>query len=314
MPENEDGWIAPQAWVIDFLKFLEIEKGYSDKTIRNYRQALSSFSFHSKASSWKGLKSTDFRQYLYELSVKQNLGPSTVRLRFSALRSFYKYLVKRHYVEASPLNDITLPANKKRLPRFFNEEQVERFFSAPLELMETARKSKKRKRGRKMAEWQYLRDLAILEILYSTGIRIHELIQINDLDIDLNQGVVRVLGKGKKERLVVLGDLAVDAYQNYRSQLEESYEAAFVNCKGLRLSVRSVQLRFKVYLAHAGLDTRLSPHKLRHTFATHMLDHGADLRNVQEMLGHANLSTTQIYAQVTTDRLRRTYDIAHPAA
>jgi site-specific recombinase XerD len=172
----------------------------------------------------------------------------------------------------------------------------------------------KKKRGRQMVAWQFLRDAAALEFLYSTGIRIHELVGMDHDDIDRRSLCVRVLGKGGKERMVILGEPAIEVYDRYRAGIASSPVPAFISAGGNRLSARSIQQRFKVYLEHAGLDNALTPHKLRHSFATHMLDHGADLRNVQELLGHANLSTTQIYAQLTAERMRKSYDKAHPTA
>lgn len=315
MSEELVTWPKPQAWLDSFMHFLAHERGYSDKTVRNYRHALADFSQMCGLTSWQDAKTEDFRSYLYNLTVKRGLGQSTVRLHFSALRSFYRYLVKQRHLDASPLGDISLPSPKKRLPRIFNESQINDFLDAPLELMRQAeRKDAPKKRGRSMAAWQYLRDAAVLEFLYSSGMRIHELVGLNHDDIDPRSQAVRVLGKGSKERLVILGEPALEAYERYRGAIKSSPEAAFVSSGDKRLTARLVQQRFKVYLEHAQLDNALTPHKLRHSFATHMLDHGADLRNVQELLGHANLSTTQIYAQLTAERMRKTYDKAHPAA
>lgn len=325
MNDEEWTWPEPAEWVAGFMRFLEDEQGYSDKTSRNYRHALAEFTRVRGVRSWREAKADDFRSYLYELSVRRQLGSSTVRLHFSALRSFYKYLVKQRHLDASPLGDISLPSPKKRLPRIFNEAQVTTFLNAPLEIMrDEARardqKGAAKKRGRTMAPWQYLRDAAVLEFLYSTGIRIQELVGMDHDDIDLRSLAVRVMGKGAKERMVILGEPAMEAYERYRAAVGASPppSAAFISAgageKYKRLTARSVQQRFKVYLEYAGLDNSLTPHKLRHSFATHMLDHGADLRNVQELLGHANLSTTQIYAQLTAERMRKSYDKAHPTA
>ncbi len=319
MEEEELRWPQPAEWVSGFLKFLEVERGYSDKTVRNYRHALAEFSRVRQVSTWTQAGTDDFRGYLYELSVKRGLGASTVRLHFSALRSFYRYLVRQRHLESSPLGDISLPSPKKRLPRIFNEAQITEFLKAPIEMLtDSVRKNEGKdvppKRGKSMSPWQYLRDAAVLEFLYSTGIRIHELVGMDHDDIDQRTLAVRVLGKGGKERMVILGEPAMEAYLRYRAGLATNATPAFVSAGDRRLTARSIQQRFKVYLAAAGLDNALTPHKLRHSFATHMLDHGADLRNVQELLGHANLSTTQIYAQLTAERMRQSYDKAHPAA
>ncbi|MEO0454722.1 MAG: site-specific tyrosine recombinase/integron integrase [Verrucomicrobiota bacterium] len=307
--------LEPKSWVSAFLSYLEDEKGYSDKTARNYLRAIEQFSHFMPDQSWRRLSHNSFKEYLYHLSREAKLGPASIRLHFSALRSFYRYLVRSGRVETNPLAELSLPVKEKRLPRYLSELQIEVLLSAPVYAWNQYRVDKSR-RGKPVLEWQFLRDKAILEFFYSTGVRINELVNIKDLDIDHRSGVLRVMGKGKKERITVLGEPALRAYANYRDQipLPIQNEWAFLNPRGEALSVRAVQQLFKKYLTMAGLDTELSPHKLRHSFATHLLDRGADLRSVQELLGHANLSTTQIYTQVTAERLRKSYDQAHPRA
>jgi len=315
MDKVEISWPEPHSWVAGFLHFLADERGYSAKTVRNYRHALAEFCRSRGVRYWAEAKTDEFRAHLYDLSVRRGLGASTVRLHFSALRSFYRYLVKQRHLDASPLGELSLPTPRKKLPRIFNETQINAFLGAPLAMLsEVQRKQVRKKRGHSLEPWQYLRDAAVLEFLYSTGIRIQELVGMDHDDIDRRSLAVRVIGKGKKERIVILGEPAMDAYESYRSAVKGCPPPAFTSGGDKRLTARSVQLRFKVYLEYAGLDASLSPHKLRHSFATHMLDHGADLRNVQELLGHANLSTTQIYAQLTAERMRKSYDKAHPAA
>lgn len=314
MSGKESPLLEPVAWVNEFLEYVANEKAYSPKTVRNYRHALEAFSSATPGHQWADLDAECFRKYLYDLSVTRRLESATVRLHFAALRSFFRFLVKRERLTTSPLGSLKLPSRKKHLPRFFTEKQVSDFLRAPVEMGKAAADSKKKKRGRSMAPWQYFRDAAILEMLYSTGVRIQELITMDHADIDPSSLAVRVVGKGSKERLVILGRPALKAYEEYRSMLPSVPEAAFVGSGNRRLTARTVQQRFKVYLEAVGLDRHLTPHKLRHSFATHLLDHGADMRNVQELLGHANLSTTQIYAQLTTERMRKTYDEAHPAA
>jgi site-specific recombinase XerD len=181
-----------------------------------------------------------------------------------------------------------------------------------LELLEV----EKKKRGKELAKWQILRDAAILEMFYSTGLRLQELVDLEVDSVDERSLTMRVIGKGKKERMVVLGEPALEALQRYREALPPRLvgRVVFVGPSGKGLTPRAVQLLLKKYLELAGLDHRLSPHKLRHTFATHMLDGGADLRSLQELLGHTSLATTQIYTQVSAERLRRAYDDAHPRA
>lgn len=307
--------LEPRNWPRDFLSVLEVEKGYSPKTLRNYRHALAEFSRQSEVEHWDEAGADVFRQYLYRMATAEKLRPATIRLRFAALRSFYRFLVRRGKVKKNPLIGLTLPVKEKRLPRYLSEEQVRQLLEAPLTVWNQAKAAGK-KRGRPYQEWQALRDMAIIEFLYSTGVRIDELVNLRDHEIDLRSGVVRVIGKGRKERMAILGEPSMQAYRDYRQALplDVTGPAAFLNAKGQPLTARAVQLFFKKYLIIAGLDHRLTPHKLRHSFATHMLDHGADLRGVQELLGHANLSTTQVYTQVSAERLRRSYNEAHPRA
>jgi site-specific recombinase XerD len=280
--------------------------------VRNYEQTLLEFSKKQDGKKWHELRTTDFRQYLYDLSIKQNLSTSSIRLRFSALRAFYRFLVKRNFLSEIPLSEIKLPAKEKHLPKYFTEEQISIFLSAPRKKEKVA--SKKHFHLRR---WQIERDVALLEVLYSTGMRVHELTSMKWSDIDFRTKMVRVVGKGKKERVVILGDIALSALQKYRSELPVKFydrDSVFINPSGKPLTDRAVQLLFKKYLEEAGLDSTLSPHKIRHSFATHMLDRGADLRSLQELLGHSHLETTQIYTRVSADRLRRAYKKAHPRA
>lgn len=301
----------------DFLRQMGGAGGYSLKTVRNYAGALAEVSGHFQGRRWDGLGPADFRNYLHGLAARR-LAPASVRLRFSALRSFYRSLVKRRLVENSPLVGVGLPGRKRRVPLFLNEEQVLRLLAAPLERLREMERpgEKKRRRGRVRQRWQLLRDAAILEFFYSTGVRVDELVRTELGELDMGSGTVRVRGKGGRERLAVLGRPAVEAVEAYRAALPAVMESRhlFVGAGGKPLTARAVQKMLKGYLADCGLDPRITPHKLRHTFATHLLNHGADLRSVQELLGHASLSTTQIYTAVTAERLRRSYAQAHPRA
>jgi len=314
MTDVESSWLAPKKWVPDFLRYLESEKGYSLKTSRNYRQSLLEASVFFVGKEWTNLEMLDFRRYLYHLSQKKTLKSASIRLHFSAMRSFYQYQLKLGLLKESPLAQLKLPAKEKRLPLFLSEEQMSAFLEAPSQLM--AESGKNPKRGRAMETWQYLRDAAILEIFYSTGMRIDELVTLKIAAIYGEGREIRVVGKGKKERIVMLGAKARKAYAEYREHLPEMARSDFaiVAGNGKALSARMVQLMFKKYLLRAGLDHKLSPHKLRHSFATHLLDRGADLRSVQELLGHENVATTQVYTQVTAERLRSSYLQAHPRA
>jgi integrase/recombinase XerC len=241
-----------------------------------------------------------------------------VRLRFAALRTFYKVAVRESRMKLNPVSDLSLPKLPRRLPVFLNQQQITDLLDAPRKLWEQEEKrlaAGARKKDRRRAQnWQMLRDIAWLELFYSAGLRLAELVQVRRSNLDLHQGTVRVVGKGRKERLCPLGDPAIRALEAYLDACPFDGEALFVSAQGRQLNGRTVQLALKRYLAAAGLDAKLTPHKLRHTFATHLLDHGADLRSVQELLGHSQLTTTQIYTSVSVDRLKRVYDGAHPRA
>ncbi|MBI1841541.1 MAG: tyrosine-type recombinase/integrase [Verrucomicrobia bacterium] len=304
----------------DFLRHLTSDKGASPHTHRNYRQALSEFSaWRAKECGeappkWRDLVRDDFRAYLRSLG-RRGLSPAAVRLRFSALRSFYRFLVRRGGVEASPVRHLSLPKPARRLPRFLTVEQMLSLLEAP----SRAWAAVEDKTDRRSRESDYLRDTAILETLYSCGLRVSELAAMALPDIRWSEQVVRVMGKGRKERLLPIGGHALRAIQKYRDRLPATSakaQAVFLAHpdRGAAISPRVIQLRLKRYLVSCGLDSKLTPHKLRHSYATHLLDRGADLRSVQELLGHAHLATTQVYTHVGMDRLKKAYDAAHPRA
>jgi integrase/recombinase XerC len=311
-PESRDGIVT------EFLQQLEQGRGMSPNTVRNYRQALLEFKTTVPDKSWWDLQPADFKSYLYKLARAQELGPSAVRLRFAALRTFYKLAVRDGKVKLNPVSDLSLPKLPRRLPIFLSQEQVTALLDAPRKMWATDEKRQaaggKKKDRRSARNWQMLRDVAWLELFYSAGLRLSELVHIRRSHLDLHQGTARVIGKGRKERLCPLGSPAVRALEEYLDACPFDGEALFVSAQGRQLNGRTVQLAFKRYLIAAGLDAKLTPHKLRHTFATHLLDHGADLRSVQELLGHAQLTTTQIYTSVSVERLKRVYDGAHPRA
>lgn len=306
-------WLEPREWPELFLDYLRGVRSMSAYTVRNYGTALRRVTAAFPDRRWDELGTETFRRFLYRLSIEGKLSPASLRLQFSALRSFYKFLGRRGLVAEGLFRGLKLPTPGRRLPHHLTAAQMVELLEAPLRLLVA---EGKKRRGRRLARWQVLRDAAILELFYSAGLRLQELVDANDRDLDLRGLTLRVVGKGKKERLVILGEPAAAAYQRYRLELPENVRgtAAFVGPGGKRLTPRAVQLMLKRYLAMAGLDQKLSPHKLRHTFATHMLDGGADLRALQELLGHASLGTTQIYTQVSAERLRRAYDAAHPRA
>lgn len=249
------------------------------------------------------------RGFLEHLSEKE-YSPATMARKIATLRSFYKWALRSGFTTTNPMTLIRTPRQSKRLPKAITIEQIERLLSAPSDSDVLGR-----------------RDRAMLETLYSTGIRVSELVSLEVGDLDLAGGSMKVRGKGKKERLVPLGAHAVGAIQSYVELAEKDphFQATwndpstkskplFLNKHAQRLSSRSVRRKLDKYLRQVGLDPSISPHTLRHSFATHLLDNGADLRSVQELLGHQSLSTTQVYTHLSSQRLRAAYDDAHPRA
>lgn len=309
----------PDPLVSEFLAHLATDRGVSPYTQRNYRQALADFDrWHRQergaVPAWVKLDRDDFRQYLRWLG-RSGLGRAAIRLRFSALRSFYRFLVRRGHVRTVPIRNLALPKLAQRLPRFLTPEQTVALLQAPL--ADLARAQQNARQDVSPAECR--RDGALIEVLYSCGLRISEVCGLRAEDISFEEQCVRVRGKGRKERLVPVGAPALEAIRHYWASLPAppmpSMPAFLARATGTEpMYPRLVQLRLKRYLAAAGLDPALTPHKLRHSFATHLLDRGADLRSVQELLGHAHLATTQIYTHLTTERLKRIYEQAHPRA
>jgi site-specific recombinase XerD len=304
-------------WALKFLAHLESVRSASPHTCRNYRAALERFlGFWQQARGgrpdWAQLSRDDFREYLRFLG-RSGLERASVRLEFSALRTFYRFLVRQGPVESSPIKNLSLPKLGKRLPRFITEEQMRDLLAAPLTLL---RRTENPSRD---VEQCLLRDAALLETIYSCGLRISEACSLRAEDISWSEQLVRVRGKGKKERQVPVGVPALESIRRYWRGLDNPPAGSTPvfqsgSAPESPVSAREVQRRLKQYLVQAGLDPALTPHKLRHSYATHLLDAGADLRSVQEMLGHAGLSTTQIYTHVTAERLRKAYAKAHPRA
>lgn len=308
------------AWISKFLTHLATDRGASTYTQRNYQQALTEFHFWQKnerksAPAWEKLQRDDFRGYLRFLG-RQNLGRAAIALRFSALRTFYKFLIRRGAVESSPIKNISLPKLPRRLPQFLTVKQMEDLLVAPLVGLASP---KVKSAGRPVSVAACYRDVAILETIYSCGLRISEMVGLRVEDIDCSEQLLRVRGKGKKERLLPISKTALDAIGHYWSHLPKAptgNERVFLSENKRRSPMSGVMLarRLKTYLVRAGLDPAITPHKLRHSYATHLLDAGADLRSVQELLGHAHLVTTQVYTHVTTERLKKAYEQAHPRA
>ena len=321
---------APDGWVDRFAQHLTTDRALASYTVRNYTQVLADFVFwfeseRGQSPAWRDLQRDDFRSFLRFLG-RQKLSRASIRLRFSALRTFYKFLVRRGEVENSPVRNVTLPKPEQRLPRFLTRQQMEALLQAPLQ--EQAKLGQpgaagvgavRRRAGRPVESATPARDVAILETIYSCGLRIGELCGLRVDDIHWNEQLVRVRGKGRKERVVPIGEPALQAIRQYWEQLPRlpaPLEPVFLRSSegAAPLSPRTLQARLKRYLEVVGLDPQLTPHKLRHSYATHLLDAGADLRSVQELLGHAHLVTTQAYTHVTTERLKKAYDKAHPRA
>lgn len=313
--------------VEQFLSYLRYERHFSEHTAKCYGADLQQFCEFLLGATAKdaapaaqeepsqaapardlhaafvGMDTYEVRRYLAHLAENQ-YSRATMARKLATLRSFYKFLMRRGHVSANPVAPIRTPKQEKRLPKCLTVEDVRRLLAIPDDgsLLGT-------------------RDRAMLETLYSTGVRVSELCDLNLEDVDLTGGVVHVRGKGKKERIAPIGPGAVESIQRYlrirqANPKSGSFDtrALYVNKHGKRLSTRSVRRKLDKYLIAAGLDPSVSPHTLRHTFATHMLNNGADLRSVQELLGHQSLSTTQVYTHLTTDRLREAYQSAHPRA
>ncbi|MHC4553202.1 MAG: tyrosine recombinase XerC [Planctomycetota bacterium] len=242
------------------------------------------------------------RRFMASLADQQYSKSTTAR-KLATLRSFYKFLVKRDYVSSNPVTSIKTPKQDKKLPKFLSLEEVQRLLNTP-----------------PANTWLGARDRAILEVLYCTGMRVSELVALNMDDVDFLSEVIHIRGKGKKERISPIGTNAlrqIQGYMEYRNKrmannADFDGKVLFANKHGQRLSTRSVRRKMDKYLVEAGLDPSISPHTLRHSFATHMLNNGADLRSVQELLGHQSLSTTQIYTHVSTTRMNEQYQDAHP--
>ena len=289
-----------ERYIQKFINYLNIEKNASQYTIINYQIDLREFDNSLKEKPLENISHTDIRLFLARMKEKK-FSKRTVARKMACLRSFFRFLCREGYVKANPANGLHTPKIEKRLPIFLDTGQIVKLIESP-----------------DTADVYGLRDRAILETLYSSGLRVSELVGLNRENVDFIGGVLKVYGKGKKERLAPIGDKAVRAMRKYLEKLNPSKlkekKAIFVNKSGRRISDRAVRRIVEKYIRKTSLNEKVSPHSLRHSFATHLLDRGADLRSVQELLGHANLSTTQIYTHVTTERLKAVYDKTHPRA
>jgi len=279
-----------------FLRYLEIERNASAHTILNYKLDLNVFGAFLKDVPVEDVGYLLVRKFLAHLK-EQNLSARSIGRKLSSVRSFFKFLVRDGYLKTNPTDAISSPKLEKSLPKFLTEEDVTRLIEAPA-----------------VDTLKGLRDRAILETLYSTGMRISELVSLKEDNIDFIGGTLKVYGKGKKERMLPVGDRALRAIRTYLKEQNVKSETVFLNKNKKSLGARGIRKMLDGYIHQISLSNHISPHTLRHSFATHLLNRGADLRSVQELLGHANLSTTQIYTHLTTEKLKSVYEKAHPRA
>ncbi|WP_455234965.1 tyrosine recombinase XerC [Thiogranum longum] len=286
----------------DFEAHLRDERRLSPNTLGSYRRDLRSvvtFCDAAGIARWSHLQPQQVREYAARIH-RQGLSGRSIQRQLSALRSFCRFLIKQGVLNRNPAQDIRAPKTPRRLPHGLDVDRIQRLLDTNVD------------------GWLAQRDLAMMELMYSSGLRLAELVDLDTRHIDLEQAEVRVLGKGRKERIVPVGRKARDALLEWfkvrASRCADGESALFINRTGTRLSRRSVQQRFRLWAQKRGLDSRLHPHALRHSFATHVLESSGDLRAVQELLGHANLSTTQVYTHLDFQRLSQVYDQAHPRA
>jgi len=307
-----------------FLNYLGNERNASPHTISNYLLDIGQFvkfiwgDKPAESVKWDEADVFTARKFLVEFQKRGSEATTTAR-KLASLRSFYRFMVREEYVEVNPFSGLRAPKRSRKLPEILSVAEVGRLLEMPAKLAKkTGGKNLSAPSG--FDEYVVLRDTAILELLYSTGARVSEIAGLTEDRIDELSGVVKVRGKGKKERLAPLGRPAGRALSAMLRKAGELWpqknrlKPVFLNVRGKTLTTRSMERIMKRYLVAAGLNQNLSPHALRHSFATHMLDAGADLRSVQELLGHASLSTTQIYTHITIERLRKVYEEAHPRA
>ena len=299
-------------WWAPFRDHLAQERRCSAYTVRNYRQAFEDFYrwlAGPQVARWErgfdALTARDVRDFVIE--AQRRFDRRTLHNHVSGLRTFFKFWLHRGRVKRNPFLHVPLPKLEKRLPKFLTEEQMTLLLAGPQRLLATGAASPH-------VAWC---DRLAMELLYGGGLRVSELVALNYGSVDFESGTARVLGKGRKERLCPLGRVAIEVLKKFRDEFARGHapeSAVLTNAAGRRMGVREVQLMLKRYLALAGLPMDLTPHKLRHSYATHLLNAGADLRLVQELLGHSQLATTQLYTHVSTARLKEIYAKAHPRA
>ncbi len=292
-------------YVSEFIHYLAEERGLAQNTLESYGRDLRQYKSYLQTSQRDLLNDSNHDTILTYLDSLQNKGraKSTISRNLAAIKSFYQYLVRQRYLEKDPAASMESPKLEKKLPKILTVQEVEELLKQPNTVVPGG-----------------LRDKAMLELLYATGIRVSELINLNISDVNLDMGYIKCVGNGTRERIVPLGSIASRCVQEYmnkgRGKLVRTYEesALFVNHHGNRLTRQGFWKIIKKYAHEARIVKDITPHTLRHSFATHLLENGADLRSVQEMLGHADISTTQIYTHVTKNHLKEVYDKAHPRA
>jgi integrase/recombinase XerC len=281
--------------LISYLKYLSLEKNYSIHTVSNYGRDIRQYLKFTKGNIKAG--ENEIRGFLQFLN-KQKYSRNSIVRKVIAVRNFYKFLIKSGKIKKNPFIYILNPKEEKKLPNVLTEKETENLMSAA-----------------QGGDFASLRDRSIMELVYSTGVRVNELVNLDVNDIDIISEEIKVLGKGGKERIVPVGETALNILHGYMKELKKIQPSGvlFINKKRkTRLTTRAIELLIKKYAIKAGIIKKVTPHTLRHSFATHLLDRGADLRSVQELLGHANLSTTQIYTHLSIGKLKREYDKAHP--
>ena len=290
--------IKKDPYLRDFFNYLYIEKGLSQNTVESYKKDIDSFlswSYELDNLNFINFQEAEINNYISFL-FESKLKSSSVNRKISSLKALYLYLIKKNIINNSPVSEIVTPKQEKYLPISMSEDEVDKLLASPDLSIEIE-----------------VRDKAMIEMLYATGMRISELLNLKIIDMDINRCVVKVLGKGSKERLIPFGESALEALKSYFSVRKNSMsKEVFLSNRGSKLSRVAFWKRIKIYLSRANLKESISPHTLRHAFATHLLNRGADLRSVQLLLGHSDLSTTQIYTHIAKQRLGEVLKKHHP--
>ncbi|AMO84680.1 Tyrosine recombinase XerC [Solibacillus isronensis B3W22] len=294
-----------QSQLNQFIRYVQLEKNFSLHTVREYTSDLEEFFAFLHAEGIQKIAEVEYihaRLYVTKLYDEQKARTSISR-KISSIRSFFRFLNREQNIDDAPFRSLYHPKKEERLPSFFYEEELKELFE--------------KNEGDEPIQ---IRNMALLELLYATGMRVSECVSLELTDIDFHYNIVRVMGKGRKERIIPFGQYAHDALIRYIEQVrptlmkKENHQKVFVNMRGGELTTRGVRYILSEMIDNASMHTKIYPHMLRHTFATHLLNNGADMRTVQELLGHANLSSTQIYTHVTKEALRKTYMNSHPRA